>query len=190
MGAKWEHVFIRKFIIGLDEIFLYWLLFKIFLYWLLFTGTLQKRGKKFCDIFLLSWRWFLQFCNKTSNVKNIFLPKFFFTSKAFAQKRTWNEVCKNQITKHFFQKTYSGDLFPTGTYLCKANNGSTRTICEISSELTSKTPEQHHWSLSGVFCVSFQQVSIIVCIKMWIPVRRYWKLLLTHVYHGYPNKLK
>ena len=111
MGANWEHVFIRKFIIGLDEIFLYWLLFKIFLYWLLFTGTLQKRGKQFCDIFLLSWRWFLQFRNKTSNVQNIFLPKFFLLLRHLHKSRPEMKSAKiklpNIFSRKHIQVTYS-----------------------------------------------------------------------------------
>ena len=33
--------------------------------------------------------------------------------------------------------------FPAGIYLFEDNNGNTRTMCEICSKLTIKTPEQH-----------------------------------------------
>ena len=45
---------------------------------------------------------------------------------------------------------------PPGIYLFQPNNGNTRTICEFSSKLTIKTPEQRR---SGVFIVNFDQIS-------------------------------
>ena len=56
-------------------------------------------------------------------------------------------------------------FFPDGTYLFKVNNGNTRRACEIYSEFTIKTPERHHWRLSGVlYCsvsiVDFLQVNV------------------------------
>ena len=44
----------------------------------------------------------------------------------------------------------------------KFNNENTRTICEIYSKLTIKTPEQRHRRCSGFFVVNFEQVSHIV----------------------------
>ena len=40
----------------------------------------------------------------------------------------------------------------------KVNNGNTKTICDISSKVAIKTPEQDHWSRSGVcsFIVNFE----------------------------------
>ena len=61
-----------------------------------------------------------------------------------------------------------------GIYLFKVNNGNTRTMCEICSKLTIKTPERRHrhrfWCLycelwtdithcSCVFIVDFEQVN-------------------------------
>ena len=41
---------------------------------------------------------------------------------------------------------------PAGFYLFKANNGNNRTVCEICSKLTKKTPERCHWlSFSEIF---------------------------------------
>ena len=51
-------------------------------------------------------------------------------------------------------------FFPDGTYLFKVNNGNTRRACEIYSELTIKTPERHHWRLSGVLYCSVSIVEI------------------------------
>ena len=42
--------------------------------------------------------------------------------------------------------------------LFKVHNGKTRTMCEISSKLTVKTPERRHWHRSGVFIVNFEHV--------------------------------
>ena len=36
-------------------------------------------------------------------------------------------------------------MFPTGTNPSKVNNGNTRTVFEICSKLTRKTPTQNHW---------------------------------------------
>ena len=44
-------------------------------------------------------------------------------------------------------------------YLLKVNNRNTRTMCEICSKLTIKTPEWRHWCLSGVFIVNFEHIS-------------------------------
>ena len=42
-------------------------------------------------------------------------------------------------------------------YMFKVNNGNTRTMCEICSKLTIKTPER-----SDVFIVNFEQILHIV----------------------------
>ena len=48
--------------------------------------------------------------------------------------------------------------YPAGIYLFKVKNRNTRTMCEICSKLTIKTPEQCHWRRSGVFIVNFEHV--------------------------------
>ena len=57
---------------------------------------------------------------------------------------------------------------PAGIYLLKVNNGNIRTICEICSKLTIKTPEQRQlprqWHPSGVFIVNFKHISHIVLV--------------------------
>ena len=54
--------------------------------------------------------------------------------------------------------TFSSTLIPVGIHLFKFNNGNT-TICGICSELTIKTLQRHHWGLSGVSIVNFEQIS-------------------------------
>ena len=49
--------------------------------------------------------------------------------------------------------------FPANIYVFKVNNGNTRKRCEISSQLTMKTPEQHQWHCSGFFIVNFKHIS-------------------------------
>ena len=48
-----------------------------------------------------------------------------------------------------------------GIYLFKVKNRDTRTMCEISSNLTIKTPQQRH---SGVFIVNFEHILHIVSV--------------------------
>ena len=48
-------------------------------------------------------------------------------------------------------------IFPAGIYLLKVTDRNTRTMCEICSELTIKTPKQRHWHRSGLFIVNFEQ---------------------------------
>ena len=49
-----------------------------------------------------------------------------------------------------------------GIYLLKINNRNTRTMCEISSKLTIKTPERCNWRCCGVFIVKFKHISYLV----------------------------
>ena len=49
-----------------------------------------------------------------------------------------------------------------GIYLLKINNRNTRTMCEISSKLTIKTPERCNWRCSSVFIVKFKHISHLV----------------------------
>ena len=49
--------------------------------------------------------------------------------------------------------------FPAGIYLFKVNDGDTRTICEICSQLTMKISERRHWRRSGgIFVVNVEQI--------------------------------
>ena len=47
---------------------------------------------------------------------------------------------------------------PAYIYLIKVNNGNTRKVSEICSELTIKTLERRYWRRSGVFIVNFEQI--------------------------------
>ena len=51
---------------------------------------------------------------------------------------------------------------PAGIYLLKDNNGNTRSVREISSELTLKTLERCRKGRSSVFIVNFEYISYIV----------------------------
>ena len=64
--------------------------------------------------------------------------------------------CRN--TLHFDHQPPWYAHIPGTIYLFKVNNRSTRTMREICSKLTKKTPEWHHWCSSGVFIVNFKQI--------------------------------
>ena len=54
--------------------------------------------------------------------------------------------------------------FTAGIYLLKFNNRKTRTMCEICSKLTIKTPERRHCRHSGVFIDSFEHISHLALV--------------------------
>ena len=47
--------------------------------------------------------------------------------------------------------------YPADIYMLKFNNKSTRTTCEICSELSVKTPERPHWCRFVVFTVCYER---------------------------------
>ena len=53
---------------------------------------------------------------------------------------------------------------PVNIYLFKVYNRTTRTRCEICSELTIKTPEKRHWCRSSVFNINFEHLSHLVLV--------------------------
>ena len=61
---------------------------------------------------------------------------------------------------------------PADIYLFKVNNGRTRTLCEICSKLTLKTPEQIQCCRSGVFIVNFEQISHIILFFLLLPLNK------------------
>ena len=56
-------------------------------------------------------------------------------------------------------------------YLFKVNNGNTRTMCEIYSKLTKKTPKRRQWRRSGIFVVNFEQISHIVLVLPFLTLK-------------------
>ena len=46
----------------------------------------------------------------------------------------------------------------------KVNNRNTRTMFEICSKLTIKTPERRYWRRSGVFIVNFEHISHVALV--------------------------
>ena len=51
--------------------------------------------------------------------------------------------------------------FPAGISLFKVDNENSRTMCEICSKLTIKTPEQRHCSRCGVVIVNLEHAQHI-----------------------------
>ena len=49
--------------------------------------------------------------------------------------------------------------FPVNIYLLKVKNGYIRTMHEISSKLTIKTPKQRHWHYFDILIVDFEQIT-------------------------------
>ena len=60
--------------------------------------------------------------------------------------------------------SYLSGQFPARIYLIKVTNVNIRTMCEIYSKLTIKTPERRQWRHSGYFTVTFEQISHIVLV--------------------------
>ena len=73
---------------------------------------------------------------------------------------------------------------PADIHLLKVNNGNTRTIYEIYSNVTTKTPGRHHRRLSGIFIVTFQEISHIVLVFPLLPLNK--KMLAGELF---PQKL-
>ena len=46
----------------------------------------------------------------------------------------------------------------------KVSNGNTRTMCEICSKLTGKTPERHQWCRFGGYIIDLEQFSDLVLV--------------------------
>ena len=75
--------------------------------------------------------------------------------------------CKN------FRKILTNSLIPAGIYFFKINNGNTRTLCEICSKLTIKTPKQRYWGRSVAFLVNFEQNLGIALLFLWSTLNKY-----------------
>ena len=63
------------------------------------------------------------------------------------------------VAEGFRRKSY-----PTDIFLFKVNDRNIRTMGEICSKLTIKTPERRNWRRSSVFIVNFEQISQIVLV--------------------------
>ena len=55
-------------------------------------------------------------------------------------------------------------LLPSRDLLSKVNDGNTKTMCEIFSKLTIKTPERFYRLCFGVFIVNSVQISRVVLV--------------------------
>ena len=68
---------------------------------------------------------------------------------------------------------------PASICLFQVNNGDFRTMYGICSRLTQKTPEQCHRCRSGVFIITFEQISHVVLLLPFLTLKKYaeWKVL-------------
>ena len=66
--------------------------------------------------------------------------------------------------------------FPAGNYMLKVNNGNTKTRSEISSTLTTKTPQRHQWRRFGVFNDNFEHISYLVYCFYCLLLASKWRL--------------
>ena len=58
-------------------------------------------------------------------------------------------------------------------YLFKVNNKNHRKSCEISSKLTTKTPERRHWRRSVVFIVNFEHNSHLFLVFLLLTLNKW-----------------
>ena len=56
----------------------------------------------------------------------------------------WTKIFPKKVTCHFLLLCVSNN-YPTNIYLFKLNNRNSRKRCKICSNLTIKTPDQHHF---------------------------------------------
>ena len=101
--------------------------------------------------------------------KNIFLTMIELWHCLFLKYRLQEELALFSHSISIYQKIVSRllayfRLFAAGIYLVQVNNDNTRTMCEICSNLTIKSPERRYWRRSGVFNINFQQISHIILL--------------------------
>ena len=66
------------------------------------------------------------------------------------------------------------ETIPAGIYLFKMNNGNIRTMCEICSDFTKKTPERRQWRRSGVLLLTLNRFHILFwCFYCWLWTSKY-----------------
>ena len=58
-------------------------------------------------------------------------------------------------------------------YLLKVINGNTKTLCEICSKSTIKTPARRHWCCADVFIAIFEQISHIFLMLSWLTLNKW-----------------
>ena len=103
---------------------------------------------------------------KTNEVRNN-LNDFTSHSHLITQKcSSWQELLSIN--------SGSSKTHPASICLFKVNNGNTRTMCEICSTLTIKTPQRRHWRRSGVFTVNLNRFHTLSwCFHSWLWTRKY-----------------
>ena len=71
----------------------------------------------------------------------------------------------------FFVTPWKEKTSTAGIYLFKVNNRNTRTIYEIYSKLTIKTPKWSQWRHSGAFIVNFEHILHIALLFLLLTLK-------------------
>ena len=80
--------------------------------------------------------------------------------------------------------------FPANIYLSKINHGNNKSMCNICSKLTIKTPEWRHWRRSGIFIVISQNGSHMVLLFPLLTLNKYMLTgLMLHLLYCFQFKL-
>ena len=81
-------------------------------------------------------------------------------------------VLISKISTSYNLETMEKRFIPAGIYLFTVNNRNFKTMCEICSKLTIKTPERRHWRCSGTFIINFNHISHIVLVFLLLTVNK------------------
>ena len=84
--------------------------------------------------------------------------------------------CTNYLrfrsSEDFLDLSVAENAFSVGIYLFKVNDENIRTMCDICSKLTIKTPEQSQWCHSGVFVVHFEKNCYIFLVFLLMSLNK------------------
>ena len=69
------------------------------------------------------------------------------------------EVIREAFFVQLAVSWYCFRINPSRHLIVQVNNGNTRTMCEVCSKLTIKTPEHSQFSHSDVFIINFEQMN-------------------------------
>ena len=126
----------------------------------------------------------LSFCRKTR--LNVFQQTAQLLSFPI-QKSTFHN---DQTLKYFNARVWSHILMTSNktsvdNYMFQVNNRNTRTMYEICSKLTIKTPERRHWRHLGVFVVNIEEVNSgwALIIELSHPQTRHSRVKICYFYY-------
>ena len=74
-------------------------------------------------------------------------------------------------TNNTDENSYGSVGNPPSFFLFKINNGNTKSILEICSKLTIKTPEQRHGRCFGVYIINREYISHFILLFMTLLAR-------------------